>query len=98
MVKKQKLLQKAYSGSKNFRFSDFVRLIESFGFALERITGSHHIFSNPDVPQSITAQPDKNGQAKPYQLKQFLRLIEKYDLYLTSDEEESDRDLRDSDL
>jgi predicted RNA binding protein YcfA (HicA-like mRNA interferase family) len=90
MTKKQKLLKKILSGSKNVRFADFVTLIEGFGFALERITGSHHIFSHPDVPQHITAQPDQNGQAKPYQLKQFARLIEKYNLKLEVGEETED--------
>jgi predicted RNA binding protein YcfA (HicA-like mRNA interferase family) len=90
MTKKQKLLKKILSGSKNVRFADFVTLIEGFGFALERITGSHHIFSHPDVPQHITAQPDQNGQAKPYQLKQFARLIEKYNLKLEADEDTDD--------
>jgi predicted RNA binding protein YcfA (HicA-like mRNA interferase family) len=90
MTKKQKLLKKILSGSKNVRFADFVTLIEGFGFALERITGSHHVFSHPDVPQHITAQPDQNGQAKPYQLKQFARLIEKYNLKLEVGEETED--------
>jgi predicted RNA binding protein YcfA (HicA-like mRNA interferase family) len=90
MAKRRKLLQKILSGSKNIRFGDFVALIEAFGFALERISGSHHIFSHPDVPQTISAQPDKNKQAKPYQVRQFLRLVEKYDLVLQ--DEESDEE------
>jgi predicted RNA binding protein YcfA (HicA-like mRNA interferase family) len=57
------------SGSKNIRFTEFTSLIEGFGFAFERITGSHHIFSHPNVPQTISIQPDQNGQAKPYQIK-----------------------------
>jgi predicted RNA binding protein YcfA (HicA-like mRNA interferase family) len=80
MVKKRKLLRKVLSGSKNIRFDDFVGLIEAFGFTLDRITGSHHIFSHPDVPQTISIQEGLNGQAKPYQVQQFTRLIEKYSL------------------
>jgi predicted RNA binding protein YcfA (HicA-like mRNA interferase family) len=95
MSKKQKLLKKILSGSKNIRFADFTTLVEGFGFTLERITGSHHIFSHPDVPQHITAQPDQNGQAKPYQLKQFAKLIEKYNLKLENDEEAADEDTPD---
>lgn len=82
MTKKSKILKKILSGSKNVRFAEFVALIEAFGFTLERITGSHHIFSHPDVPQTISAQPDQNNQAKPYQMKQFVKLIEKYSLTL----------------
>lgn len=92
MVKARKILQKALSGSKNIRFGDFVKLIEAFGFVLERITGSHHIFSHPDVPQTISAQPYSNNQAKPHQIKQFLKIIEQYDLALDNDNEGVEED------
>jgi predicted RNA binding protein YcfA (HicA-like mRNA interferase family) len=80
MTKKEKLFKKALAGSKNIRFADLVALLEWFGFTQERITGSHHIFSHPKVPQAVSIQPDGNGQAKPYQVQQFLKLIEKYHL------------------
>lgn len=86
MVKRNKILKKILSGSKNIRFAEFVALLEAFGLTFERISGSHHIFSHPHIPQAISIQPDQNGQAKPYQLKQFMKLIEKYDLRMTTDE------------
>ncbi len=82
MVKKSKILSKILSGSKNVRFTEFTTLIEAFGFTLDRVSGSHHIYSHPDVPQAISAQPDENGQAKSYQMKQFTKLVEKYALQL----------------
>lgn len=101
MVKKSKILKKALSGSKNIRFAEFISLIEGFGFTLDRITGSHHIFSHPDVPQTISIQPDQNGQTKPYQIKQFVKLIEKYSLHLeekfTDKTDEDERDETESD-
>ena len=87
MVKKSKILKKILSGSKNVRFSEFTALIEAFGFALDRISGSHHIYLHPEVPQAISVQPDENGQAKPYQMKQFTKLIEKYALHLEEGDE-----------
>jgi predicted RNA binding protein YcfA (HicA-like mRNA interferase family) len=51
------------------------------GFTLARMNGSHHVFSRDDVPELINIQ-NVGGQAKPYQIRQFLRLIEKYDLKL----------------
>ena len=81
-MKPEKTLERVQSGSRNIRFDDFVRLIEAYGFVLDRISGSHHIFSNPRVPQSISAQPDKNGKAKPYQTHQFMALVKKYSLVL----------------
>jgi predicted RNA binding protein YcfA (HicA-like mRNA interferase family) len=56
-------------------------LAEAFGFKLSRISGSHHIFVHPDIPELVNLQSVK-GQAKPYQIKQFLRLVERYDLEL----------------
>jgi predicted RNA binding protein YcfA (HicA-like mRNA interferase family) len=56
-------------------------LAEAFGFRLSRISGSHHIFVHPDIPELVNLQSVK-GQAKPYQVKQFLRLVERYDLKL----------------
>ena len=67
-MRKRKLLQKLLSGSKNIRFSEGVSCAEMFGFKLDRITGSHHIFLHPDVPELLNLQNVK-GQAKPYQIK-----------------------------
>jgi predicted RNA binding protein YcfA (HicA-like mRNA interferase family) len=61
---------------------------ETFGFTFERISGSHHIYSHPAISQPISVQPDHNGQAKSYQMKQFTKLIEKYDLRLQDDLDE----------
>lgn len=43
-MKKAKLLRKLLSGSKNISFSDAAACAEAFGFRLDRINGSHHIF------------------------------------------------------
>ena len=83
-MKKRKLLQKALTGPKNFRFDDIVALAEAFGFRLSRTSGSHHIFVHPEVPELLNLQEVK-GKAKPYQISQFLRLVEKYDLNLEED-------------
>lgn len=80
-MNKQKLLEKILSGSKNIRFDDFVSLIEAFGFELSRISGSHHIFEHPNVSEIINLQNSK-GQVKPYQIRQFLQLVEQYALKL----------------
>ena len=82
MVKKSKILKKILSGSKNVRFGEFVALLEGFGFVLDRINGSHHIFSHPSLPEHLSIQPRKDGKAKPYQIHQLLKLIEQYELKL----------------
>ncbi len=77
-----KLLAKLVRGDlQNVGFADLRRLVESFGFSLMRVSGSHHIFSHPGVPELVNLQELK-GQAKPYQIRQFLRLVERYNLNL----------------
>ncbi len=69
----------------NVSFSDMRRLVEAFGFELRRTSGSHHVFVHPHVPELVNLQ-DVRGQAKPYQIRQFLRLVERYALTLEGDE------------
>lgn len=84
MATKHKILQKILAGSKNIRFSDVIELVEGFGLRLSRTDGSHHIFAHPDIPELVNLQEVK-GQAKPYQMRQFLKLIERHSLRLEED-------------
>jgi predicted RNA binding protein YcfA (HicA-like mRNA interferase family) len=83
-MNKRKLLQRALTGSKNIRFEEMVTLVEAFGFRLARVSGSHHIFERAGVPEIVNLQ-DQKGKAKPYQIRQFLRLVEEYNLELGED-------------
>jgi hypothetical protein len=65
----------------NVSFADMRRLAEAFGFELRRTSGSHHVFVHPEVRELLNLQ-DVRGQAKPYQIRQFLRLVERYGLSL----------------
>ena len=80
-MKKRKLLKKLLSGHKNVRFSEIVALAEAFGFQLDRINGSHHIFFHEKIPELLNLQNVK-GKAKPYQVRQMLQLIETHNLQL----------------
>jgi predicted RNA binding protein YcfA (HicA-like mRNA interferase family) len=84
MASKRKILQKILAGSKNIRFSDMIDLVEAFGFRLSRVESSHHVFVHPDIPELVNLQEVK-GQAKPYQMRQFLKLIERHSLKLEED-------------
>jgi len=83
-VNRKKILQKILAGSKNIRFSDMVNLVKGFGFELSRTDGSHHIFARPDIPELVNLQ-NVRGQAKPYQMRQFLKLVEKHNLKLENE-------------
>jgi predicted RNA binding protein YcfA (HicA-like mRNA interferase family) len=80
-LNKEKILKKILSGTANVKFKEITGLAEAFGFSLSRIKGSHHIFTHPKIPELINLQNVK-GNAKPYQINQFINLIEKYNLKL----------------
>jgi predicted RNA binding protein YcfA (HicA-like mRNA interferase family) len=81
-MKPRKLLEKLLTGSlNNISFRDFRQLVEAFGFTLSRVRGSHYIFNHPRVPEHVNLQ-EVNGKAKPYQIRQFLKLVEEYNLEL----------------
>ena len=58
-----------------------VTLAEAFGFRLSRVSGSHHVFTHPSMPELLNLQNLK-GKAKPYQIRQLLQLLERYNLPL----------------
>ena len=81
-MNRRKLLRKLAAGAlRNVRFADLRNLVEGFGFALARVNGSHHVFVHADIPELVNLQ-DVNGEAKPYQIRQVLRLVERYNLRL----------------
>ena len=84
-MKLRKILEKILGGSKNVGFADMRRLVEGFGFQLVRVNGSHHIFHHPDIAELVNIQ-EVGGQAKPYQVRQFLKLVEEYNPTLEDDE------------
>jgi predicted RNA binding protein YcfA (HicA-like mRNA interferase family) len=63
----------------NVRFNDAQRLLEALGFELDRTRGSHHIYRHPTLREKMNLQP-VGRQAKPYQLRQVLQVVERYDL------------------
>jgi predicted RNA binding protein YcfA (HicA-like mRNA interferase family) len=64
---------------KNVGFTEFCRLVEAFGFKLRRVSGSHYIYSHPNVPRPLSLQP-RQREAKPYQISQLLEMVEEYGL------------------
>jgi predicted RNA binding protein YcfA (HicA-like mRNA interferase family) len=62
-------------------FGELCRLAEASGFHLMRTNGSHHIYQHPDIPGNLNLQPD-GKDAKPYQVRQFLALINEHNLHI----------------
>ena len=85
MNRRRLLSRLARGGVNNVAFSDMTNLVEGFGFSLVRVNESHHIFGCTGIPKTFNLQPDR-GDAKPYQIRQFLRLVERYRLTLEDEE------------
>jgi hypothetical protein len=84
-MNRKKLLQRLAQGHlQNVIFADLINLVEGFGFKLLRTSGSHHIFGYPGIPELVNLQ-EVGGRAKPYQIRQFLRLVERYNIKLLED-------------
>ena len=80
MGKHEKLLLQILRGTSdaNIPFDGLCSLLRWLGFA-ERRSGSHYIFSRPDVEEILNLQA-RGGQAKPYQVKQVRQVVLKYKL------------------
>jgi predicted RNA binding protein YcfA (HicA-like mRNA interferase family) len=82
MVKPAKLyLQLLESTRRTVAFRDFVALVLAFGFEEVRSRGSHRCFSHPDCQRLLVIQP-KGSDAKGYQVRELLDMIEEYGLTL----------------
>jgi hypothetical protein len=62
----------------NHRFNDVVSFLEATGWKL-RIKGSHRIFTREGCPFLLNLQPEKNGKAKAYQIRQVRQLLLRYE-------------------
>jgi predicted RNA binding protein YcfA (HicA-like mRNA interferase family) len=70
-----KLLERARLSQANFRFEDLCSLAECYGFALDHIRGSHHIYKRPGWPKVMNFQ-NRKGKAPRYQIRELLNAID----------------------
>ena len=79
-VVSQRVLLKVLSGTAdaNIRFDHLRSLLATLDFA-ERVSGSHHIFTKPEVVEILNLQP-RSSMAKPYQVKLVRAVIVRYKL------------------
>lgn len=81
MIKPAKLYTRLLESRTSMKFRDFQRVLEAFGFTLDRINGSHHQYRHPLATRPLSVQP-KGSMAKPYQIDQFLDMVEEFSLTL----------------
>lgn len=69
------------SSNKSGKFADLQKLLLAHGFRLDRVRGSHEIYTRAGVPEHIAIQP--NGkEAMDYQIREFLRIVKTYQISL----------------
>jgi len=73
--------QRILDGNRDVRFRDFERPLVAFGFELDRQSGSDRIYRQPALKIRMNIQPEK-GNAKAYQIRQLLDLVEANGLQL----------------
>lgn len=84
MTSNAKLWRRIRAGhSQNIDFRDFCRLLESFGFELQRQRGSHSVYANDAVKELMNVQARRDGSVKAYQVQQLRKLVREYDLTMS---------------
>jgi predicted RNA binding protein YcfA (HicA-like mRNA interferase family) len=83
MTRIAKLYRKLLDG-RPLSFSEFERLLVAFGYQPVRQKGSHRAWRHPGIADTRIIQP-KGKSAKPYQVDQFLDIVEKHALTLDDD-------------
>lgn len=61
------------------RFERLCAIAEVFGFRFSRQKGSHKIYVQDGIDEILDFQ-NVGGKAKPYQVRQFIGILEKYNL------------------
>ncbi len=79
-MRPERLLARLRRGDlRNVDFEDFERLLAALGFELRRVRGSHRIYAHPEIEGNLSVQP-RGGESKPYQIRQLLEWVERYNL------------------
>ena len=79
MTRKKEIYEKLKNNPKNVRFEELCKAAELFGFKYRGGKGSHVVYVREGVREILNFQNVK-GKAKPYQVKQLLKVIERYNL------------------
>ena len=79
------ILEQARRSPVNVRFGDLRRLVEAVGYVFRRQKGSHHVYTHRARPELPMVNLQSSGaNAKPYQVRQVVRLIDEHSLEVKS--------------
>ena len=79
MTDRSRLLEFLKRNPKNIRFNRLCNIAEEFGFKFRGGRGSHRIYVKKGIKEMLNFQ-NMHGKAKPYQVRQLIKVIEKYNL------------------
>jgi hypothetical protein len=76
---RRKELEELKANPNKVRFKRLCQIAESFGFESRKGRGSHRVFFRDGIFELLNFQ-NEDGWAKAYQVRQFIKVIEKYNL------------------
>jgi hypothetical protein len=78
-IDKRHLLEELKANPRKIRFTRLCSIAEEFGFQTRKGTGSHRVYYRDGVREILDFQ-NESGRAKAYQVKQLIKIIERYNL------------------
>ena len=78
-MNRPELLEELKENPRKVRFARLCKIAEALGFQARKGTGSHRVYFQEGIQEIMNFQ-DEGGWAKAYQVRQFIKVIEKYNL------------------
>jgi hypothetical protein len=78
LSQRSKLIEQIKRNPQDVRFDDACKVAEWLGFSSKAQKGSHRAFARPGEATLLNFQ-ERNGKIPPYQAKQLIGMIEKYE-------------------
>lgn len=78
-MNRQELLEELKENPRKVRFARLCKIAEDFGFQTRKGAGSHRVYFREEIQEILNFQNER-GWAKAYPVRQFIKVIEKYNL------------------
>ena len=78
MTRREKLLAAIRNNPKGVRFGDACKAAETIGFIRASGKGSDTVYAKTEEPAILNFQ-DRNGYIPPYQARQLIEMLDKYE-------------------
>ena len=78
-MQRQELFEEIKANPKKIRFERLCKIAEVLGFQARKGTGSHRVYFREGIQEILNFQ-NEGEWAKAYQVRQFIKVIEKYSL------------------